>query len=115
EASPPTSSVLRSLLDAPHLVGRAAELQQLHQLLDKALRGERQLVFVTGEPGIGKTTLIDAFVSEVLSPRSDTHRQEERQKAKISTFSPAPVLIGRGQCLATCTAPVSLTCLYSKL
>src|SRR5262245_56117241 len=43
------------------LVGREAELAQLHSWLEKALRGERQLVFVTGEPGIGKTTLIEAF------------------------------------------------------
>jgi predicted ATPase/type II secretory pathway predicted ATPase ExeA len=28
-----------------------------------ALRGERQIVFVTGEAGIGKTTLVDAFLA----------------------------------------------------
>ncbi|NOT57955.1 MAG: AAA family ATPase, partial [Deltaproteobacteria bacterium] len=43
------------------LVGREADLLQLHQWLGKALHGERQMVFVTGEPGIGKTTLIEAF------------------------------------------------------
>ncbi|NOT54291.1 MAG: AAA family ATPase, partial [Deltaproteobacteria bacterium] len=46
---------------APPLVGRDAELTQLHKLLEKSLHGERQLVFVTGEAGIGKTALIDAF------------------------------------------------------
>jgi adenylate kinase len=46
-------------------VGRQAELAQLHQWLDKALRGEPQLVFVTGEPGIGKTTLVDLFCERV--------------------------------------------------
>src|SRR4029077_856817 len=36
------------------LVGRDAELTRLHRWLEKALRGERQIVFVTGEAGIGK-------------------------------------------------------------
>jgi predicted ATPase len=27
--------------------------------LERALGGERQLVFVTGEPGIGKTTIVN--------------------------------------------------------
>jgi DNA-binding winged helix-turn-helix (wHTH) protein/tetratricopeptide (TPR) repeat protein len=46
---------------APSLVGREAELLRLHGWLDRALRRERQVVFVTGEPGIGKTTLVEAF------------------------------------------------------
>jgi len=48
-------------------VGRETELAQLHQWLDKALQGERQVVFVTGEPGIGKTTLVDAFLQSLES------------------------------------------------
>lgn len=44
------------------VVGREAELDQLHTWLDQALSGARQMVFVTGEPGIGKTTLVDAFL-----------------------------------------------------
>jgi tetratricopeptide (TPR) repeat protein len=43
------------------LVGRARSLDALHDTLQRALRAERQLVFVTGEPGIGKTTLVDEF------------------------------------------------------
>lgn len=49
----------------PALVGRDGELTQLHERLEKAARGERQVVFVTGEPGIGKTTLVDAFLNRV--------------------------------------------------
>jgi transcriptional regulator of acetoin/glycerol metabolism len=49
---------------APILVGRGTELAQLHRWFDKAMNGKRQIVFVTGEPGIGKTTLIDAFYWE---------------------------------------------------
>ncbi len=44
------------------LIGREAELAQLHSWLDKARNGERQFVFVTGEPGIGKTSLVETFL-----------------------------------------------------
>ena len=43
------------------LVGRERELSELGDCLGKALRGERQIVFITGEPGIGKTALAEAF------------------------------------------------------
>jgi DNA-binding winged helix-turn-helix (wHTH) protein len=43
------------------LVGRDRELGVLRACLRKALRGQRQLVFITGEPGIGKTALADEF------------------------------------------------------
>jgi predicted ATPase len=52
-------------LSVPKLVGREAELIQLQHWLDKALTGERQLVFVGGEPGIGKTALVDAFLAQL--------------------------------------------------
>jgi DNA-binding winged helix-turn-helix (wHTH) protein/predicted ATPase len=47
------------------LVGREAELARLHARLAQALDGQRQLVFVTGEPGIGKTALVETFLAEV--------------------------------------------------
>src|SRR6266849_2704562 len=50
---------------APTLVGREAELAQLHAQLGKALNGQRRLVFVTGEAGIGKTALVEMFLAEV--------------------------------------------------
>ena len=49
------------------LVGREAELVQLHGWLEKALRGERQVVLVSGEPGIGKTTVVEAFLSRAAT------------------------------------------------
>lgn len=44
-------------------VARHAELGRLQGHLEEALRAERQLVFVTGEMGIGKTTLVETFVA----------------------------------------------------
>jgi DNA-binding winged helix-turn-helix (wHTH) protein/predicted ATPase len=46
-------------------VGRAAELDTLRHHLETAASGKRQVVFVTGEPGIGKTTLLEAFTSSL--------------------------------------------------
>ena len=51
-------------------VGRAGALAQLHGSLGRARRGERQIVFVTGEAGIGKTTLLDTFTRSVAADRS---------------------------------------------
>lgn len=53
----------KAQLLAPLLVGRSAELQQMKTCLTAALQGQRQLMFVSGEAGIGKTALIDTFVT----------------------------------------------------
>src|SRR5207253_133098 len=49
----------------PHgaLVGRDRVLAQLADRLAKAVGGERQLMFLSGEAGIGKTTVIDALLA----------------------------------------------------
>ena len=44
------------------LVGRDSELGQLERYLEKAVQGERQVVFITGEAGIGKTALVETFL-----------------------------------------------------
>ncbi|MBI3304179.1 MAG: AAA family ATPase, partial [Deltaproteobacteria bacterium] len=61
------------------LVGREAELEWLQSYLEKARQGQRQTVFVTGEPGIGKTTMVEAFLQRAATERN--------------------LCIARGQCL----------------
>jgi DNA-binding winged helix-turn-helix (wHTH) protein/tetratricopeptide (TPR) repeat protein len=51
------------------LIGRATELERLQNWLETAVRGKRQVIFVTGEPGIGKTTLVKAFLQRVTANR----------------------------------------------
>jgi DNA-binding winged helix-turn-helix (wHTH) protein/tetratricopeptide (TPR) repeat protein len=46
------------------ILGRDPELAKLRGWLDHALAGDRQLVFVTGEAGIGKTTLVQTFLKQ---------------------------------------------------
>jgi predicted ATPase len=61
------------------MVGRQAELDQLNGWLAGALNGERQVVFVTGEAGIGKTTVLAALVAHLAGEES--------------------LWVGRGQCI----------------
>lgn len=50
-------------LPAPEtLFGRERELAHLQRCVQRAWAGQRQVLFVTGEPGIGKTTLVQVFV-----------------------------------------------------
>jgi DNA-binding winged helix-turn-helix (wHTH) protein len=46
-------------------VGRETELADLRRTLERAFRGEREIVFVSGPPGIGKTALVEACVRDV--------------------------------------------------
>jgi DNA-binding winged helix-turn-helix (wHTH) protein/predicted ATPase len=46
-------------------VGRQVEMTRLHTWLARARSGVRQVVFVTGEAGLGKTTLVEAVVAEI--------------------------------------------------
>lgn len=49
------------------IVGRDSELAALHSWLGHAQLGERQILFLHGDPGSGKTALIDAFCAQVCS------------------------------------------------
>src|SRR6266571_6217627 len=62
-----------------HFVGREAELAQLVQWWTTARQGTRQVGVIAGEPGIGKTALVDTFVAQL----ADTE----------------DVWVGHGQCL----------------
>ena len=93
---------------APVLVGREADLAFLHERLAKAVNGERQIVFVTGEPGIGKTTLIENFVFGVR--RYEEFRVTKSPESRVKTSpksepapSPQPLAprmwVGWGRCI----------------
>jgi DNA-binding winged helix-turn-helix (wHTH) protein/predicted ATPase len=47
------------------LVGREAVLTRLHAALALARQGQRQVLLLTGEPGIGKTAVVEAFAAQV--------------------------------------------------
>ena len=49
-------------------VGRDRERAELCAAFDAATRGAGQIIAVAGEPGIGKSTLVEDFLSEIASP-----------------------------------------------
>ena len=81
-AMPEPASLPVSLSPTPpaHVFGREGEFAQLSHGVQQAWDGHRRFVFVSGEPGIGKTTLVNAFV--------------ERLAAQSA------LCIARGQCMA---------------
>ncbi len=61
-----TSEAERPLLDRlarSRLIGREREMAEISTLWQRALAGEGMFLFVTGEPGIGKTRLLREVVS----------------------------------------------------
>lgn len=61
-ASAPAADDAPAALDGV-FVGRATERRRLHAALENAHAGQRQIVFVTGSAGIGKSALVDAFLA----------------------------------------------------
>ena len=64
---------------AKRVVGREAELDALRAALRSARERKRAVVFVTGDAGVGKTTLVDLFV------------ERESEQGRL--------LVGRGACV----------------
>jgi predicted ATPase len=60
------------------IVDREAEMRRLQGLVQLAAAGQRQVIFITGGAGIGKTALVDAFLNRAAA---------------------GPVIVARGQCV----------------
>ncbi len=69
----------RRLAASANVVGREDELAAMNDEFERARRGKARMVVISGEAGVGKTTLVEAFVSEL----------EERGE---------PARVGRGRC-----------------
>ena len=52
----------------PFFVGREVELARLAQWWTTVQQGQRQVGMIVGEPGIGKTALVEAFVAQMSAP-----------------------------------------------
>ena len=70
--------VLPPLTTGP-IVGRQHEAALLEERFQRAAQGSRQLVFVSGEAGVGKTTVVDLWLARLAPGRA--------------------MRIGRGQCV----------------
>ena len=61
------------------VLGRESDFAQMRLSVERMLNGDRQVVFVTGEAGIGKTTLVNAAIAQATSAHD--------------------IAVARGQCL----------------
>jgi len=52
------------------MVGRSDELAQLRSRYSRVVEGQRQVIFVTGEAGIGKSTFVHAFLDSMAQQGS---------------------------------------------
>jgi DNA-binding winged helix-turn-helix (wHTH) protein len=57
--------LLTQRLQVPPIIGRQDALARLRAAWSHAVAGRRQIFWVAGEAGVGKTTLIDAFAGEL--------------------------------------------------
>ena len=55
-----------------HTVGREPERNELREVFNKAKTGRGSLLCVAGEPGIGKTTLVEDFLAELTGNKHCT-------------------------------------------
>ena len=62
--------------ESSRLVGRVAEFGELARVFDQARSGRRQIVFISGEPGIGKSSLAEVFLEQLRT--SQTVRDRAR-------------------------------------
>jgi predicted ATPase len=61
------SGTLPILAGKRHTVGRQKELEELSRAFESAASGRGLLLCVTGEPGIGKTTLVEDFLGDLAA------------------------------------------------
>jgi DNA-binding winged helix-turn-helix (wHTH) protein len=63
----PSSPSINAPSSTARLVGRDGEGAFLHDIFETALQEKRQMVFITGDPGVGKTALVDAFLAQIAA------------------------------------------------
>ncbi len=68
-----SAAVVEQVVAPASMFGRTKELERLEALRASAETGTRQVVFLSGEPGIGKTTLLDSFLSHAAKNGGDSH------------------------------------------
>jgi DNA-binding winged helix-turn-helix (wHTH) protein/tetratricopeptide (TPR) repeat protein len=64
---PESASAEPALRHLPTFVGRETELGRLAELLERARAGHGRVVFISGDPGLGKTELAEQFLARARS------------------------------------------------
>lgn len=81
-------------LPAAPLIGRQAALARLSAAWQQAAAGRRQIVWLTGEAGIGKTTLIEHFMASLGAGAACAHGQCVEQYGAGEPYLPVLEALG---------------------
>ncbi len=84
-----------------HTVGRQSELDALREALESAREGRGSLVCVAGEPGIGKTTLVEGFLDDAVAKGRCTVARGRSSERIGGSDAYLPVLEALGSLLHT--------------
>ena len=78
-------------------IGRDTELGKLSRWLDRATQGDRAVVFISGEAGVGKTTLTRAFLNLARAQAGAfvLHGQCVNQRGSSEAYLPLLEALGR--------------------
>ena len=85
DAAPLPASMSRP----PCLVGRSVECTMLAGAFQRAAAGQREIVFVTGDAGMGKSRLVEVFLATVGAGTA----------APVSAMAADAARVGQGQCI----------------
>jgi predicted ATPase len=100
-------SALRAGVPLRHTVGREQERKDLRAAFDQASAGRGSLLCVAGEPGIGKTTLVEVFLAELATENQGTIARGQCSERLAGTEAYLPLLealeslLQRDQSIAT--------------
>lgn len=94
-----TRDVTSTLEICREIVGREVELAQCNRVLAEALVSGPRLLFVSGSPGVGKSSLLDEFGRSALTPQSwflrSTFDQQEQNRPYSALIHAFESLVAR--------------------
>jgi class 3 adenylate cyclase len=70
------------------LIGRKSELDLLSKAFDEADAGQRRLVVISGEPGIGKSRLVDVFIDGLRARNTTVAVARAERNDRQTSFLP---------------------------
>jgi class 3 adenylate cyclase/tetratricopeptide (TPR) repeat protein len=96
-------------------IGRASERERIGELWARAMSGAGQFVLLRGEPGIGKSRLVEVIRDEIASGRADLLQARCTPVAADSALHPIVEMIGLRLGFQGATADEQVTRLANRM